>query len=217
MRVPERKIFQSALAIAHCAHGAIGQKRKGSEVPYIQHPIRVSELLREHRFRPVVYSAALLHDVVEDTKLTIEGLEMVLSQINPHDAQYTEEIAEICVLVDAVTDRYTGKQSSLPRGNRIALEIKRIISTANPEVFAIKLADIYDNARYPGDLEETFLIRWLIEKSLFLQHVPVSDNIERLHAFVEARLKELDGTYRFTSNPLFDLYQQKFMETGYPE
>ena len=63
--------------------------------------------------------------------------------------------------------------------------------------------------RYPGDLEETFLIRWLIEKSLFLQHVPVSDNIERLHAFVEARLKELDGTYRFTSNPLFDLYQQK--------
>ena len=217
MRVPERKIFQAALAIAHCAHGAIGHKRKGSEVPYIQHPIRVSELLREHRFRPIVYSAALLHDVVEDTKLTIEGLEMVLSQINPHDAQFNEEVSEVCVLVDAVSDRYSGNQSDLPRVVRSVLEIKRLIATNNPEVYVIKLADMYDNARYPEDLSDKFLPIWLIEKSLFIQHVPVTEEIARLHAFVKARFEELDTLYRFTENTLYQYYQQKFMETGYPE
>ena len=37
--------FEEALAFAARAHGAVKQERKGTDFPYIAHPIRVAEIL----------------------------------------------------------------------------------------------------------------------------------------------------------------------------
>ncbi len=75
-----------ALQIATIAHAAIGQRRRdagGQEypVPYIAHPLHVaamavewSQRIGRPNERQGVFTAAVLHDVLEDTKLTADDL-----------------------------------------------------------------------------------------------------------------------------------------------
>lgn len=80
----ERAIAQSAKvrhadALAAVAHGAIGQRRADHVTPYIDHPRRAAALILEWSDNGVIdldddalercTAAALLHDVLEDTKL----------------------------------------------------------------------------------------------------------------------------------------------------
>ena len=48
--------------------------RKGTGIPYISHLMAVSALVTEHGGTEIQAAAALLHDVVEDTKITDEKL-----------------------------------------------------------------------------------------------------------------------------------------------
>lgn len=61
-------LYEKALQIAKKAH--TGQKDKGGH-PYINHPLAVAEKVS----KPEEKVAALLHDVVEDTDITLEDLE----------------------------------------------------------------------------------------------------------------------------------------------
>jgi guanosine-3',5'-bis(diphosphate) 3'-pyrophosphohydrolase len=66
-------LLERALRVAAVAHQQ--QTRKASGVPYITHPIAVAMLLQRHGFTDEqTLAAALLHDVVEDTPVTIEEL-----------------------------------------------------------------------------------------------------------------------------------------------
>ena len=66
-------LFERALQIATTAHA--GQTRKGSDVHYITHPVQVAFLLQCYRFDDDrILAAAVLHDVVEDTSVTLDDL-----------------------------------------------------------------------------------------------------------------------------------------------
>ena len=66
-------LIEQALIFAARAHA--GQKRKSSEVPYIVHPVAVMLLLMEHgEHDPELLTAALLHDTVEDTGVTLDQI-----------------------------------------------------------------------------------------------------------------------------------------------
>lgn len=66
-------LVESALHYAARAHRL--QVRKGSDVPYIVHPLGVMLILLETGERnPHVLAAALLHDTVEDTGATLADL-----------------------------------------------------------------------------------------------------------------------------------------------
>src|SRR5690625_2013743 len=54
----------AALALAHDAHRT--QKRKGTDIPYIAHPMAVASLVLEHGGSETQAMAALLHDAIED-------------------------------------------------------------------------------------------------------------------------------------------------------
>lgn len=58
------KALVKALEIALAAHS--GQVRKGTEIPYIQHPLAVSSLVIQYGGDAVQAAAAMLHDTVED-------------------------------------------------------------------------------------------------------------------------------------------------------
>lgn len=66
-------LVRDALQTAHRAHA--GQIRNGSGgMAYVEHPRAVAELLAEQGFGDEVLAAALLHDVVEDSEMTVEDL-----------------------------------------------------------------------------------------------------------------------------------------------
>ncbi len=61
-----------AFAFAEAAH--LGQKRKSGE-DFITHPVAVTEILADLRLDTTTLEAALLHDTVEDTQVTMQDIE----------------------------------------------------------------------------------------------------------------------------------------------
>ena len=80
-------LIERAYALADAAHKT--QKRSSGE-PYITHPLAVAGILAETKLDAPTIAAALLHDVAEDTQVTLDDIR----------AQFGSEIAS---LVDAVT------------------------------------------------------------------------------------------------------------------
>jgi (p)ppGpp synthase/HD superfamily hydrolase len=66
-------MIEKALQIASQAHN--GQFRKGTQIPYITHPIAVGMILMKAGYSDEIVAAGILHDTVEDTDLTIEEIE----------------------------------------------------------------------------------------------------------------------------------------------
>lgn len=68
------QLVRDALQTAHRAHA--GQIRNGSGgMAYVDHPRTVAELLAAEGYPDETLAAALLHDVVEDSEMTVEDLE----------------------------------------------------------------------------------------------------------------------------------------------
>lgn len=93
----DKELVLRAYRVAEKAHE--GQKRASGE-PYIYHCLAVASILSDLRVPPSVIAAALLHDTVEDTSVTLDEIKK----------DFGEEIAR---LVDGVT-----KLTHLPRVSR---------------------------------------------------------------------------------------------------
>jgi guanosine-3',5'-bis(diphosphate) 3'-pyrophosphohydrolase len=65
---PQDTLVRRAYAFAEAAHR--GQRRKDDRA-FIAHPVRVARLLADRGYDEEVVAAALLHDVVEDTSVTL--------------------------------------------------------------------------------------------------------------------------------------------------
>src|SRR3990172_1278360 len=93
----DQELIQRAYRVAAEAHE--GQKR-ASGAPYVTHCVAVATILADLGLPPAVVAAGLLHDTVEDTKLSLDDLRR----------DFGDEIAQ---LVDGVT-----KLTQLPRVSR---------------------------------------------------------------------------------------------------
>ncbi|MDH3943604.1 MAG: bifunctional (p)ppGpp synthetase/guanosine-3',5'-bis(diphosphate) 3'-pyrophosphohydrolase [Anaerolineae bacterium] len=93
----DQELLEKAYRLAAKAHRR--QKRASGE-PYINHCVAVASILIELRVPPAVVAAGLLHDTVEDTKVSLKDIKK----------DFGDEIAR---LVDGVT-----KLSQLPRVSR---------------------------------------------------------------------------------------------------
>lgn len=125
------KLIDKAYEVASKAHE--GQKRASGE-PYINHPLNVAAILAELQLDDRAIAAAILHDVVEDTKLSNDDMKK----------QFGDEIV---LLVDGVTKigqiYFQSKEQQQIEAYR-----KLIITTAKDlRVILIKLADRLHNMR----------------------------------------------------------------------
>jgi guanosine-3',5'-bis(diphosphate) 3'-pyrophosphohydrolase len=116
-----------------------GQFRASGE-PYIVHPVAVADLLRDIGASAAVIAAGFLHDVVEDTQLTPEELEVHFG-------------AEVRALVEGVTKlsgihftNYTEAQADNLRRMFLAM-------ASDIRVVLVKLADRLHNMRTIGALK----------------------------------------------------------------
>lgn len=139
---------KEALRFASEAHAE--QKRKYTEEPYIEHPKRVAELVRTVAHTPEMICAAYLHDVVEDTPVSIEEIEQ----------RFGKEVAD---LVLELTDEYmTEKYPHLNRKKRKEKEVARQAEMTE-QAKTIKLADVIDNTRDIVMNDKNFARRYIPE------------------------------------------------------
>lgn len=66
-----RRSDRLSRAFAMAAEAHAGQKTKGDDGPYLRHPVEVAELLHDIGVAESVIAAAVLHDAVEDSDLTV--------------------------------------------------------------------------------------------------------------------------------------------------
>jgi (p)ppGpp synthase/HD superfamily hydrolase len=146
------------------AHGQ--QTRKYSPERYIVHPVRVMETCREYTEDISVLSAALLHDVLEDTDITKQTLDDFLhSVLNAEDASRTLQ------LVEELTDVYIKKD--FPRLNRRKRKIKEAkrIENISRDAQTIKYADIIDNCPEVTEKDPQFATKFSRECRLLLKRM----------------------------------------------
>jgi (p)ppGpp synthase/HD superfamily hydrolase len=67
-------------AIAFSAKAHDGQYRKATDVPYIYHPFAVGMILMQAGCSEEIIAAGILHDVVEDTDVSLEVLTIEFGQ-----------------------------------------------------------------------------------------------------------------------------------------
>jgi (p)ppGpp synthase/HD superfamily hydrolase len=123
--------YDAALALAARAHR--DQLRKGSDLPYIAHPVHVSIILLRHGFDEDMTIAGLLHDIVEDTDIPLETIR----------AEFGAEVAR---LVEAVSETKAVDGVELPWEQRKAEKLAHL-HAGTPDVAALKAADAIHNAR----------------------------------------------------------------------
>ena len=139
----ELGVVIKAFEFANEAHKNV---RRRSGVPYILHPIAVARIVVEEiglGYKSI--SAALLHDVVEDTDYTVEDIK----------SQFGEKIAELVDGLTKIKNVFSNqgplaeKDSDEYAKSSQAENFKRILLTLNDDirVVLIKLADRLHNCR----------------------------------------------------------------------
>lgn len=98
--VGDTELIRLAYDFAAKAHD--GQVRKSGE-PYIIHPLAASYLLATMKIEPVIIVATLLHDVPEDTSVTIEDIE---KNFGTEIARMVQGITKLGKLKYRGVDRY---------------------------------------------------------------------------------------------------------------
>jgi (p)ppGpp synthase/HD superfamily hydrolase len=138
-------IVERARIFATAAHAAVGQKRKYTGEDYIVHPTEVAGIVRDAGGTDAQIAAAYLHDVVEDTGVTIEQIER----------EFGTEITE---LVSYLTD--VSKPSDGNRKVRKTIDRKHT-AKAPAAAKTVKLADLISNTqsivKYDMNFAETYL------------------------------------------------------------
>ena len=152
-----RSLVDRALSFATLAHG--DQRRKYTGEMYIVHPIEVMEIVKTVPHDDAMLAAALLHDVVEDTAVTLEEIR----------TSFGDDVAS---LVDDLTD--VSKPEDGNRKTRKALDREQSAQTSATEQ-TIKLADLISNSRDILENDPHFAKVYLAEKELLLEVLTKGD------------------------------------------
>ena len=124
-------LIDDAYGVASEAHA--GQTRENGD-PYITHPLAVADILADYRLDARSIVTALLHDVIEDTKVTLPALQGRFG-------------AEVAGLVDGVT-KLTRLELQSDRTKQAENFRKLVLAMSKDiRVLLVKLADRLHNMR----------------------------------------------------------------------
>ena len=166
-----KDLINRAFVIAEIAHQ--NQKRRSGD-PYISHPLEVAKILTEYRLDDSTIITALLHDTIEDTKLTLKEVRV----------EFGDEIAR---LVDGLTK--IGKLDLFTKEAEQAENFRKLILAMSNDVrvLIVKLADRLHNMRtinyLPHDKQQ------IIAKETIEVYAPLSGRLG-IHSLKE-ELEEL--------------------------
>jgi len=114
------------------------QHRKGTKIPYMVHLLNVCKLVAENNCSDEVLAAALLHDVVEDTDVTIDEIE---EKFGNHVAEIVRGATEL----DKLEKKAIEKESSWQERKEHTIHFLQ--HGASTDQLLVSGADKLDNLR----------------------------------------------------------------------
>ena len=186
----DKKTIRLAYELAVDAHRK--QRRKSGE-PYVLHPIAVATICAEEiGLGPTAIVCALLHDVVEDTEITLEEIRK----------QFGKRIAQI---VDGLTKLDSAYNAESPQ----AENFKKVLSTLveDVRVVLIKMADRLHNMRTLGAMPRHKQLKIAAETSFI--YAPLAHRLG-LYAF---KTEFLDLCMKITDPENYHDIARKLQET----
>lgn len=122
-----------ALKIAAKAHS--GQYRKGTNIPYISHPVAVGMIIGQYTNDETTIVAGILHDILEDVNPAIYS-----------EADMRRDFGdEITDIVKDVSEPKTAGQHKLPWKERKESYLKRLGNSYYIEAYIVAAADKIHN------------------------------------------------------------------------
>ena len=188
----EKKSIKLAFQTARNAHG--NQVRKSGE-PYIFHPLKVARIVSEEiGLGATSIIAALLHDVVEDTNITIDDVEILFGK-------------EVSKIVDGLT-----KISKLSKDKRVSIQaenFKKMLLSINDDVrvILIKIADRLHNMMTLDFLSVEKQVR-ISSETLFI-YAPLAHRIGMYN--IKTKLEDL--SLKFTEPDVYHGIEKKIKES----
>jgi guanosine-3',5'-bis(diphosphate) 3'-pyrophosphohydrolase len=188
----DKKLIRKAFDVAVDAHKE--QRRKSGEA-YIFHPIAVAKIVAsEIGLGATSIAAALLHDVVEDTPITVEDIERLF---NPKVAQLVEGLTKISMV-----------QKDL-NASMQAENFRKMILTLNDDVrvILIKLADRLHNMQTMDSMAEYKQTK-IASETLYI-YAPLAHRLGLYN--IKTKLEDLG--LKYTEPAVYDDIVSKIRET----
>ncbi len=188
----DKKLIRLAFETAVDAHK--DQRRKSGE-PYILHPIAVAQIVADQiGLGATSIAAALLHDVVEDTALSLHDIEHMFGK-------------EVVKIVDGLT-----KISKLSKDKRVSVQaenFKKMLLTMNDDVrvILIKIADRLHNMMTLEFMPEEKQVR-IASETLYI-YAPLAHRVGMYN--VKSQLEDLG--LKYTEPEVFADIEQKIKES----
>ncbi len=155
------QIRQVRRAYFYSEQAHTGQQRRSGE-PYIIHPLAVAEVLADMRMDHQSLMAAMLHDVIEDTGVTRDGLA----------AQFGDPVAD---LVDGVSKLTHIQFESAAEQQAENFQKMAMAMAKDIRVILVKLADRLHNMRTIGALKPEK--RYRIGKETLDIYAPIANRL----------------------------------------
>ena len=150
-------LITKATKFATDAHG--DQVRKYHGTPYIEHPLAVAEIVKTVPHTEEMLAAAILHDVVEDTPITIKTIR----------AFFGDTVGD---LVESVTD--VSKPEDGNRAKRKEIDALHY-AQGSAEAQTIKIADLIHNSKDIAKHDPGFWKVYKVEKLRILDLLTTAD------------------------------------------
>ncbi|RME08706.1 MAG: bifunctional (p)ppGpp synthetase/guanosine-3',5'-bis(diphosphate) 3'-pyrophosphohydrolase [Bacteroidetes bacterium] len=191
MKGNDQEQIRKAFELAAKAHEK--QRRKAGE-PYIMHPIEVARIcIEEIGLGPTAAVCALLHDVVEDTDLSLEDIK----------EEFGEKVAKI---VDGLTKLDNTSESESPQ----AENFRKVLSTlvVDVRVVLIKMADRLHNMRTLGHMPRHKQLKIAAETSFI--YAPLAHRL----GLYNIRSEFQDLCLKITEPEAYEEIARKLQETA---
>jgi myo-inositol-1(or 4)-monophosphatase len=128
----DTELLDRAIVFAVRAHA--GTERRGKGVPYIVHPMEAVEIVATMTADQELLAAAALHDVVEDTDVTVEDLR----------AEFGDRIAELVASESDTFEEGVSEEDSWHARKKAAIER---LARSSHDAKMVALGDKLSNMR----------------------------------------------------------------------
>ncbi|GMW00808.1 MAG: hypothetical protein AMXMBFR84_19450 [Candidatus Hydrogenedentota bacterium] len=157
-------LVRKAYRVANEAHAG---KFRDSGDPYISHCISTAKILAHIGLDPVTVAAGLLHDTLEDTKLTYATLK---KEFGPEMADLVDGVSKIRTM------RYTTAQPSRQEKQAENLRKMLVATAQDVRVILVKLADRLHNMRTIEFIKDRGRVERICEETMEI-YAPIADRL----------------------------------------
>ena len=192
LTIEDKKLIRKAFDVAVDAHK--DQRRKSGEA-YIFHPIAVAKIVAsEIGLGATAIAAALMHDVVEDTPISVEDIERMF---NPKVAQLVEGLTKISMVQ---------KEMNV---SMQAENFRKMILTLNDDVrvILIKIADRLHNMQTMDSMESSKQVK-IASETLYI-YAPLAHRL----GLYKIKNKLEDFGLKYTEPDAYNEILSKIKET----